>query len=130
MTSKLKDLYLDLVEVLIMANVAFWDTDLNGPAVVIAVRSLKAKYVVIVGGNKTWKRRVFVLAHEIGHIFHISRGKKNGLELRRRIGSEKQANLTACKILDVLDPKLKKEFAKMYNTLNKGSRRKKFELPK
>lgn len=129
MINKLKDLYLDLAEVLISAKVPLWDTDLHGPGVVISV--VKLKYVVVLGGNRTWKSRIFTMAHEMGHIFYMyEKNGKSRLKLRSGVSSEREANLTACKILDVVDPKLKVEYARFYNKLNKGSKRKKFEVPK
>lgn len=128
MTQDLKDLYHDLVQVLDKAGVAFWDTDLFGPGVTISVKTMKAKHVIVIGNSKTWKRRVFVLAHEIGHLFHVVRGTDtNGLTLRKSIGSEEAANKTACSILDEVDPELKKEYAQLYNYLNRKTRRKKFK---
>jgi Zn-dependent peptidase ImmA (M78 family) len=129
MVKKLIELYTDLVEVCIMANVGFWDTDLHGPGVVIDVKGLKAKYVIVLGKNRTWEKRVFVLCHEMGHIFYPYK-KTNKLKLRKSAAREKNANIVACKILDTVDVNLKKEYVKFYNTINKGSKRKKFELPK
>lgn len=110
-------------------NVAFWDTDIFGPGVVINTKKQKPNQVVVIGGIKTWKKRLFVLVHEIGHIYYLSKiGDLSILVLRRSVSSETAANKTACKILDEIDIELKKEFVQMYNQLNKNSRRKQFKL--
>lgn len=125
----LKDLYFDLIKVMNTTNVAFWDTDIFGPGMVINTKKQKPNRVVVIGGIKTWKKRVFVLAHEVGHIYYLT--KMDGfsvLVLRKNVSSENSANKTACKILDEIDVELKKEFIQMYNRLNKNSRRKQFKL--
>lgn len=128
MISDLKDLYQNLCEIMIEAKVAFWDTDLYGPGVAISMRKPRPRYVVVIGGNRTWKQRVFVLVHEIGHIFYVKSCEDlNGLALRKRPAKEEAANRTACKILDSVDVGLKKEFAQMYNKLNRNTRRKRFK---
>lgn len=128
MTQEFKDLYENLFDIMLDAKVAFWDTDLFGPGVAISMRKPRPRYVIVIGGNRTWKRRVFVLVHEIGHIFYTTKKDDiNGLMIRKRPAREEAANRVACKILDSIDTSLKKEFAQMYNHLNRKTRRKKFK---
>ena len=126
----MKRFYQELTIALHHAGVAFWDTEVDGPGVTIYSKGRSMRYVIVVGGSKSLKKRLFYLAHEIGHAIDVDKFTDGRLvfKLRKKPSmSERKANETACKILDALDPKLSKQFEKHYNEMHASSGRNKFK---
>lgn len=81
----------------------------------------KIKAVVSVSWMGSWKKSLFVLLHELGHVASVK--VKNGdvvISMRKSPSSETSANITACNLLvgfgfeDTVPA-----YVKMYNDLNK-----------
>ena len=124
-------LYVSLMDLVQQYPVLVVDTLFYGPGMamdLVNIRSRKIKRLIIIDKGNTWKNRFFILLHEVGHVFYLK--KDNSLKLRKSLSTEKQANNTAIKILDLVeehhDMSLAKEFVDFYNKLNKGTRRAKF----
>ena len=95
------------------------------PGVAMMIRNKnhrsRVKAVISVSWMGSWKKSLFVLLHELGHVARVKR-QEDGVKvvLRKSPSSEKEANLTACKLLvgfgfeDVVN-----SYVKMYNDLNK-----------
>lgn len=121
-------LYLDLRESIIDIGVFVYDTDIQSPGAAVDLRYGGPRRFIIICGKRSWRDRLFILLHEIGHMFKYSGG--NLIPLARMNASERRANLTAVKILDDLRKTFKinllKSYAAFYNSMNKNSRRAKF----
>lgn len=81
----------------------------------------KVKAVVSVSWMGSWKKTLFVLLHELGHVASAKAiGGNVKISIRKSPSSEKSANMTACNLLvrfgfeDVVG-----SYVKMYNDLNK-----------
>lgn len=95
------------------------------PGVAVMLRNRKhrskVKAIISVSWMGSWKKSLFVLLHELGHLAS-AKATKNGVKifLRKSASSERAANTTACKLLvgfgfeDVVP-----SYVKMYNDLNK-----------
>lgn len=118
-------------------GIVVFDTERDGPGVTLWLKkppsNNEKRFVIVVGHYKSLKKRLFVLAHELGHCTMFKRNK-NGegyLKLRKNPCGELEANKTAVRILNELDPRYPKQFADFYNHANReSSRRKPFKLPK
>jgi len=114
-----------------VGGVAVWDTHHDGPGVTMWRKSRKkykpAKYVIVVGYYKSLKKRLFVLAHEIGHCMIMKETRDGHLYLapRKRPVGEEGANKTAMAVLKEFGEDLPSEFAKFYNWANRHSKRRK-----
>ena len=81
----------------------------------------RVKAIISVSWMGSWKKSLFVLLHELGHVAS-AKATNNGAKIvmRKSPSSEKAANTTACKLLvefgfeDVVP-----SYIKMYNDLNK-----------
>lgn len=119
--------YLQIFDHVLKHNVLIYDTAIHGPGVSIDLRYGGPRRLICVDGKLSWKKRLFVMLHEIGHLFYYSKLK---LKFRRRAGSEIQANRTAIKLLKIFSEEDNRriclEYAKYYNSMLKGSARNKF----
>lgn len=95
------------------------------PGVAVMLRNkkhrAKVKAIISISWMGSWKKSLFVLLHEVGHLAS-AKPFKDGVKLvvRKSPSSEKAANTTACKLLvgfgfeDVVP-----SYVRMYNELNK-----------
>lgn len=112
------------------AGISVWDTHEDGPGVTIW-RKLNKKYypsqfLITIGYFKSKKKRLFVLAHELGHCTILKEGH-TGIYLanRKTPSGEIKANEMAVKILSTFNDTFPIEFAKFYNWANRYSSRRK-----
>lgn len=92
------------------------------PGASILIRQSGAKALVTVSWMGSWRDSLFVLLHELGHVASV-RVLPKGLKIciRKRAASEKQANLTAYRVLTVagFNNSILKSYVDLYNSLNK-----------
>lgn len=125
--SKVQDAYWFIRDILAeYCNVFVWDTNLDGPGMTMNIKKSPGKFVVIVGGPKKLKDRMFILAHEFGHCatFNI-KNNKGYVKPRKNVCGEGEANRTAIKLVKLYDPSWEQEFKDLYNKANEGNARKK-----
>lgn len=113
------------------AGISVWDTHEDGPGVTIW-RKLNKKYypsnyLITIGYFRSKKKRLFVLAHELGHctMMKINRYDEPYLKNRKTPAGEIKANEMAVKMLETFSDKFPQEFAKFYNWANRYSKRRK-----
>ena len=112
------------------AGISVWDTHEDGPGVTIWRKQNRkyfpSNYLITISYYRSKKRRLFVLAHELGHCTMLKDSKVGPyLENRKSPVGEVKANETAMFILSTFDDKLPHEFAKFYNWANRYSKRRK-----
>jgi len=120
-----KQAYLSLIRQMNEVGVWVYDTKIHGPG--IAFRMFKKTELICIDGKMPWKNRLFVMIHEIGHLFYLN---QTGFKKRKNVGTEIQANKVAIKLLKMFkkNNKLLFEYAKLYNSFNRGSKRNSFLL--
>lgn len=119
-----------------LEGIVVFDTESDGPGVTLWLKkqpSRKSKrFVIVVGHYRSLKKRLFVLAHELGHCTMLKKNEQGDLflKLRKNPCGELEANKTAVRILKELDHRYPEQFVTFYNQANEGSyRRKPFVLP-
>lgn len=126
MSREIKKLYLEMVGEMLSCGVFVYDTKLHGVGMAFNFGASSNQKLICIDGSIGWKRRLFVLFHEIGHLFYLDR---NGhLIPRKANSSELNANKMAVKLLDEFLPELAHEYASYYNHVNRKNRRAKFFL--
>lgn len=120
-----KKAYLNLIHQMNQTHVWVYDTKIHGPG--IAFRMPEKAELICIDGRMSWKNRLFIMAHEVGHLFYLT---QSGLKRRKNVGTEFQANKTAIKLLKIFkqNNKLLVEYAKLYNRFNRGSKKNSFLL--
>jgi Zn-dependent peptidase ImmA (M78 family) len=92
------------------------------PGASILIKQSGARALVTVSWMGSWRDSLFVLLHELGHVASI-KITPDGIKicLRKRASSEKQANLTAYKVLTVagFNKSILNSYVNLYNSLNK-----------
>lgn len=126
-----KTAYLELIGHLNEKNVWVYDTQIHGPGMAFDLRKGGTRRLIGIDGKMSYKKRLFVLMHEVGHFFWFSTVKQR-LNFRKGIGSEQAANRTAIRLIKTLTGKdrasLHLEYARFYNSMNKGNQRNSFIL--
>ncbi len=119
--------YLEAFNHVQLLGILVYDTKIHGPGMAFDLRFGGSKRIICIDGSLSYKKRLFVLLHEIGHLFYL---EKLQLKPRKATGSEKQANKTVVRLLGILHKKHQKrlanEFARYYNSMAKGTHRARF----
>jgi len=121
--------YFSLIELVEEYGIIIWDTAIEGPGGTLKLRKSGNKCLILIDGSLSYKKRILVLLHEIGHIFYY---RHQELKLRKRAAGETEANRTAVKLLRSFERlhgiDLVPEFVRFYNESNRGKKRSKFVL--
>lgn len=82
---------------------------------------------IMVAEDQSWEQRLIVLAHEIGHLFSVSKEAKSKKSTFAwsPSSSEVTANRRAKAILDKISPSLIPKYVDYYNTIYMRSRERK-----
>jgi Zn-dependent peptidase ImmA (M78 family) len=121
--------YHQIFKFLINENIIVYDTAIHGPGLAIDLRHGGPKRLVCIDGKLPWKNRLFVILHEVGHLFYF-KGIK--FKPRKTPASEVQANITAIKLLHSLSnlpaKNIHLDYARYYNKIAKVPDHDKFIL--
>lgn len=110
-----KRLYRDLAQTLYNLNCYVCDFDVLGHV----THSEVTKAFIHIEPKMNYKGKLFVLAHEAGHIFYMKKGK--AFNWAKKMRTEKQANFFAVQLLRML----KVDVSEYYLHYNKAKKRKK-----
>lgn len=128
MQKEIKKFYLEMLSEMLGCGVFVYDSSIHGVGMAFNFGASNHKRLICVDGSISWKNKMFVLLHEIGHLFYID--INGNLRYRRTNAGELGANRTAVKLLDEVFPELIEEYASYYNKMNKSKPRKKFVVDK
>lgn len=80
------------------------------------VNNSEAKFIIAINHNISWEKKLFVLCHEIGHIFYIDVVGDFMIEYTH---DETTAHQRAKKILSKIDEELFEEYVDYFNSQKK-----------
>jgi Zn-dependent peptidase ImmA (M78 family) len=104
---KYKILYVELAELLTRLGCQVCDHDLLG----YCFQPGKSRGFIVIRPNMNYKEKYFILSHEAGHLFRLTKDKK--LRWTAKIKTEEEANLFAVKLLKFNEIE-REEYYKIY----------------